>query len=477
MVHTALACLTLTSLLAAWAPRAAARPVGAVDLARIVADATLVFVARVTAVELEGRDGDTGRYVARLEVLRTLKGEPGSDATEFRYSLDDGVDGYEGLSRNTVRLVFLASGVDGRLTFVDRDHPSLPALAVRPAAAGASLEFAVAELAAFVLSPRENDAYGDGRDAVEALASLDAAATLDALLACAKDVDNPNRFDALCALLSKNDLEALALAEPLLAGPIPPASELEYVGQGLTGIDDVRAVPALTRLLTSPNVAVRRGAAYALRSTGSAAAEPGLGKALYDADREVRYHGLMGLAMLADREETYAMAPSVQLYERDEATYLRFWRGWAKRYNPPRTPKPTPCAAPRRAAVSGALSDVDVEDGIAGRADSHPAERVVPLAEPIVAPERYLGRAVVRDVIVDGISTRVYDGGPSYVLSAHDRTTGASVGPESLVVIETWSEALRRELDDVHAGTAHGLEIELRRVGHGYSARIVEIHY
>ena len=48
--------------------------------------------------------------------------------------------------------------------------------------------------------------------------------------------------------------------------PIPP------IVTELTGIDDVRAIPTLSRLLGSPSAAVRRGAAYALRSTGSAAA-------------------------------------------------------------------------------------------------------------------------------------------------------------------------------------------------------------
>ena len=405
MVRTAFACLALAALLTVGAPGASGRPVGAVDLARLVEAASLVFVARVASVDLEGRDGDSGRYVARLEVLRTLKGEPGRDATEFRYALDDRGDGDQGLSSDTVRFVFFAPGLDGRLAFVDRDHPSLPALpalAAGPAATGTPLERAVAELAAFVLAPRKNDLYGDGRDAVEALASVDEAASIDALLACARAMTNPNRLDALGVLLRKNDLEALALAEPLLTGPIPADSELEYVASELTGIDDVRAIPTLSRLLGSPSAAVRGGAAYALRSTGSAAAGPSLARALYDSDGEVRYHGVMGLSGLANTEETDAMAPSVDLYERNEAKYLRFWRSRAKRYATPAPLTAAQCATPGRTAVARDRLETDVEGGIIGRAGTAPSVPVVPLAELVASPERHLGRAVVRNVHCSG---------------------------------------------------------------------------
>ena len=101
---------------------------------------------------------------------------------------------------------------------------------------------------------------------------------------------------ALAALLGKNSLEALEIAEPMLKGEVnDDGGELGYVAHRLMGIDDVRAIPSMVRLLSAPSDLVREGAAYSLRATGSVATIPALSKALYDKSRRVRYHAVDGL--------------------------------------------------------------------------------------------------------------------------------------------------------------------------------------
>jgi hypothetical protein len=149
----------------------------------------------------------------------------------------------------TVRLVFFARTDGGLEGFVDPDHSSFGALAKAPLVAPVPLEGAIAELAQFLLAPRPNDDYGEGDEAVKAVDSADTLSSIAVLLTCAKDGRNPNHFDALGALLERNNLDALAIAEPLFLGVVPPASVLEYAASGLEGIDDVRAIPALAGVI------------------------------------------------------------------------------------------------------------------------------------------------------------------------------------------------------------------------------------
>jgi HEAT repeat protein len=94
------------------------------------------------------------------------------------------------------------------------------------------------------------------------------------------------------------------------------------------GIRDKMAIPALEQLLAARDVRFRRAAASALRHMAVEATIGPLAKALEDADREVRYNGVLGLAVITKQSE---FGPAYDQFERDEGRYLSFWREWLKR--------------------------------------------------------------------------------------------------------------------------------------------------
>jgi hypothetical protein len=184
----------------------------------------------------------------------------------------------------------------------------------------------------------------------------------------------------------------------------------------------------------------------------------------------------MGLGELADDRRAYSMMPSVRVYERDEAKYLRYWRAWAKAYAPPALPTPRDTCEPiGRPAPEVATDEDEAEIGQAVADDGTLArEPAVSLGELAAAPEKYLGRVTLANVAVDGIATRLYEGAPLHVLCARDPVTGAAVGPGSTLALETGKEPLAHRLRELRAGQTVSLDVEVRRLAEGYNARVVQ---
>jgi HEAT repeat protein len=127
-------------------------------------------------------------------------------------------------------------------------------------------------------------------------------------------------------LLRHNDTSALDEAVDTLLNPPPdvPKNLVDGLGYSIrAGIKDPQAVPALMRLLGSPEAEKRRIATIALGQTHSRAAAASLTKALNDPDQEVRYNAVTGLAQVTG--ETDGM-PSLEFFKQNEQHYLAHWR-------------------------------------------------------------------------------------------------------------------------------------------------------
>ncbi|HEY3414054.1 MAG TPA: hypothetical protein VGM51_13515 [Armatimonadota bacterium] len=83
-------------------------------------------------------------------------------------------------------------------------------------------------------------------------------------------------------------------------------------------------VPLFASSLSSPLTEARRFASYMLRLSLRNEAVPLLKSALDDADSEVRYNGVMGLAELTDDHEGHG--PAYAIFLKDERPYLTYWR-------------------------------------------------------------------------------------------------------------------------------------------------------
>jgi HEAT repeat protein len=169
----------------------------------------------------------------------------------------------------------------------------------------------------------------DRRVAVRVLSSALTNRATELLRQAAKDRDSVVRMQSISALLNRNDIETLAIAERTLLNP-PARTEpylLDNISAALEGIKDPQAIPALQRLLRSSNSRTREGAVSALRQMHVMEAVEGLVIALGDNDRDVRYQGVIGLAELTGQNE---WAPAIGTFESNEQKYLDHWKEWAR---------------------------------------------------------------------------------------------------------------------------------------------------
>jgi len=171
-----------------------------------------------------------------------------------------------------------------------------------------------------------------------ALRSVQTVEASSVLRRAARELPSPLNLLAANVLLSRSDISALPLIEQALQrSPTLVVQDEGYMseinlGMTLGDIRDAAAIPALTRLIENPGVAVRRGAAQALRNIGTEAAIEPLSKALYDDDWEVRWLAVMGLAGIAGPDEDGANSwyPAYDEFRQNEERYLNHWREWVR---------------------------------------------------------------------------------------------------------------------------------------------------
>src|SRR5260221_5146127 len=319
------------------APVAAAIPVAGLDGAGLVARAHIVAAGRVGAVVGRGEafvDTPSGRRVrarsmtGELLVDSMLKGPAEVSAVQFRFVVPDEFIGYGGVAPGSYRVFFLKRNGD-YYEFVSVHHPSVIA------APGAQLQHRsaldrVASAVAAVLRSSEMSAERR-REAISTLSKTGGPVSVSALRAGLEDQDPTLRLSAAAALLSLDDVSALPSAEEALLHPNPSLSPeilLNLRGGIRIGLKDKAAVPGLARLLSAGDTETRRAAVEALRNTNSPSSIAALAKALEDADTDVRYIGVIGLAEITGQNE---WRPGPDEFAEDDARYLRYWRDWAGR--------------------------------------------------------------------------------------------------------------------------------------------------
>ena len=331
-----LACIFLGGILV-HPSRDQATLVPTLDLEMLASQADLVAVGRVTDIHGEGGttldingtsvEGHTIR--ARLEVERILKGSESTESLTFSFSLPDAPEGYGGIGEGQFGVFFLHNGSRG-WEILDPYHPFVVAAPGAHLVSGKLSDQVVAEVAQVFNSP---SATADSRlRAVLVLNTVSTEGAITGLKRASRDPDVGTQCYALGALLRRNDISVLDTAAQLMLSKDPEISGdcKATIASGLRfGFKDPSAVPTLARLLQLDNVEVRRGAAAALRNSGSAAAIEPLAKwGLQDSDEAVQYEAIIGLAELT--AENGEWAPAFGPFHNDPQRYLNHWREWAQ---------------------------------------------------------------------------------------------------------------------------------------------------
>lgn len=319
--------------------RSFAGPVRPVNLVDVVNSSDVIAVGVVTGIEElranvrmpgDRPRGDEHLFAANITVAHVLRGQSGpSLVTQF--VVPNGLSRPSGLQPGRPQLLFIRR-VGAHFEFTDIDLPALPLESL-----SASSEVAASEPIDRVLSLIRaflHSRNGRFNDKVSTLHLLSGTPTDNVRSVLREMLQNPDaniQVHTAVVLLRVNDVAGLGLAEDaLLRRRFDVSEELMSLLRGAVaeGLKDPAAVPTLGRLMTSPEAETRRVAAMALRRVRSATAIPLLLNALSDAELDVQYSAVMGLA-----EVTGAMPypPSKPKFLQDPALFVTFWREWAAR--------------------------------------------------------------------------------------------------------------------------------------------------
>lgn len=313
---------------------AASIPIPVMDVAGLVEKADTIIIGQVISVvekgtqtmEINGKATLVHAMAGEVHVDQTLKGLTQSPTLIFHFSWPDEPLGYTGVARNTYRIVFLTKTSSG-YAFASPYYPSIVAMPGVTLRDVSTLENIIYQLAAVLSS---NLIPEQKREALYVLQTIRIPAATEILERVLDDKNVELRLIADAALLERNNLGGLQIAEVALTNRPPQLPN--YLFHNLNyaiaqGVRDQRSVPVLNRLLQVSDVETRRAAASALWHIASHSAVPGLVRALNDQDFEVRYYAVIGLAEITGQLDWH---PNEEIFRAEEVKYLQHWRQWAQ---------------------------------------------------------------------------------------------------------------------------------------------------
>lgn len=312
-----------------------ASPRPSLDVPALTREASLIAIGRISSIKEQRRTNIemVGGYsipalqmIATLHVDRMIKGRSDKPTLLFRFFILDSDSPYASIDPTQFGMFFLRETQQREYVVLNPYYPFIVAAPEALTTRGSDLDRVVAELAHVITSSRVSQ-----NERSAAIATLDTVKTVAATMALrdvARNNDATLRIQAAGALLGRNDISVMRMVEKILLRPAE--SEKPLLGGlafNLEGVKDPKAIPSLSRLLDAGDIQTRRGAAAALRHTGSPYAIKSLSKGLEDNDMEVRYSAVIGLAEITKQ---YAHGPAFGLYMQDEQRYLTYWRNWAE---------------------------------------------------------------------------------------------------------------------------------------------------
>jgi hypothetical protein len=306
------------------------------DVTRLTEEANLIVVGQVTSVwesdktmiEVQGNKVPARKMIGEIRSDRILRGPSDLRSIRFHYFLPEKSLGYQSIQPLSYGIFFLKRS-RGDYEFVSPYYPSVAAVPGIAVQGENDLDRVVGQLAG-ILDASESS-LDQKLEAVYVLSRTKGSSVTPALKSHLQEKDEKLQLSVVAALLERNDMSGLEIAEKTLLAPadsLPPylLHNLSYAIS--EGLNDERAVPSLTRLLGARSTETRRAAASALWHTQSALAITPLIAALDDEDSEVRYSAVVGLAEITGQSD---WRPNIFVFQSDQKRYLNYWKEWAKK--------------------------------------------------------------------------------------------------------------------------------------------------
>lgn len=310
-------------------------PVPYSDFEQEVTTADVIIAGSVTAVSEtdgpltlvspEARADEDQLMVAQVRVLRTLSGNPqGSNIRVLFLRGKLPSRPWRVLSEGQTVLLFLKNTERGYVLTVPtgstietlRDIAAPELTLNRTQAVARELEQII------VNADTTSDMFNQ---AVTARSELSEPVALDEIHTPAMN-DPVRRLAWVVVALANQQPEALQMLTELPENSNLRNSELwSQLVRRVSELRQAAAVPDLAQLIQSSNSALARAAVVALRQLHDRSTIPHLVAALDNADQQVRYQAVMGLAEL---EPGVNGGPAWSVYQSDEQRYLQMWKRW-----------------------------------------------------------------------------------------------------------------------------------------------------
>jgi len=302
------------------------------DVASLTSQADIIVIGQIvsvtdrgpTTLDLGGGSIPATAFEAVLHVDHLLKGSPHAQNLFVDFALPQMPIGIQSVVPGQYGLFFLAA-LQNHVRFTDPLHPSLPAVRNVKIPEGDVQDQVTVALGQVLMAPQVPDA--DLFWVLDALGTLKTDLARDTLRQALKSPSGTVRLDVARALVARNDAAGLEAVEAALLHPDGLSSNvISNLAGSLGGLKDPKSVPALKRLIETNNPYVVKGAAIALRQTGSEDALEPLSRLLNNSNEQVRYYAVVGLGEITKQDE---WTPAFPEFRGHEAKYISYWRDWA----------------------------------------------------------------------------------------------------------------------------------------------------
>ena len=318
------------------------------NLEKLVQEADVIVVGQVLTIDqleettyLENGFNIEGyRHHARFHIDRVIH-TPSElqmkDRLEFDYFRSSIPNQFHRIGEGELGMYFFQLKPDGVLTVANPRYVFIPALPLLPeeieqklSQAQHPFEKVQIELLALLVHSTQTEPRKDALDLLQQVENPEINATCHSLL---KKAEGPLYQWLLHTLIWREDLSVLEAAVTSVLRPISN-EEHGYVTGRLCGairskVNDINLLPIILPLLESPDVTPREAGYFAIREMQNKRCIPYLLQAVRDPDKQIRFHGALGLSVMTEQYKWY---PGGDDWVNNDRKITDYWIAWGEKY-------------------------------------------------------------------------------------------------------------------------------------------------
>ncbi len=317
-------------------------------LEKLVQEADVIVVGQVLTIDQlekteyleQGYKSEGYRHHATFHIDRVVH-TPSElqmkDRLEFDYFRSSIPNRFHRIEEGKLGMYFFQLKPDGILTVANPRYVLIPALPLLPeeieqklSQAQNPFEKVQIELLALLVHSNQTEPRKDALDLLKGVENPEINITCYSLL---KKAGDPLYQCILATLIWREDLSVLEGAVVSVLRPannggqkIAP-SDLCYAIR--SKVNDINLLPIILPLLESPDVTPREAGYFAIREMQNKRCIPYLLRAVRDPDKQIRFHGALGLSVMTEQYKWY---PGGDDWVNNDRKITDYWIAWGEKY-------------------------------------------------------------------------------------------------------------------------------------------------